>query len=116
MDAKSKFFPWLAAFAGLLIPGMGQFLLGRRLRGLMFFLLANIIFISALLVIAARFYRAVQVIPATSQRWPMVMEQMAQQGWGILPVLGILYLLLLLGAALDAFFLARRRAAANFQL
>ena len=95
--------PFLAFLAGLLIPGMGQFLAGRKKRGLLFFLPANLLFLSALTIIAAKLFRATQAIPADSaQRWPQIRDFLLADGLGPLPILGILYIALLLAGALDA--------------
>ena len=98
-----------AFLCGLLIPGMGQFMLGRKKRGLCFFCPANIILVSALLVLIAKLYRISQLLPTgTPDRFNHLLSLLKADGLGIIGIMGILYFLLLLIAACDAFFLARK--------
>lgn len=100
---------WVAFLCGLLIPGMGQFMLGRKKRGLCFFLPANIILISALTVIVALVYKAGQIAP-NANMVGQLRQSLLVDNLGLLLALGIVYVLLLLAAALDAFRLARKNS------
>ena len=100
----------IAFLCGLLIPGMGQFMLGRKKRGLCFFLPANIILVSALLIIIAKIYRLSRLLPAvTPGKFDQMLSLLKADGLGIIGLMGMLYFLLLLIAACDAFFLARKQ-------
>ncbi len=100
----------VAFLCGLLLPGMGQFMLGYKKRGLCFFLPANILFVSALLVIAAKLFKAGQAIaPGGENRLLLIKNFLFAEGVGnILIILGGLYVALLVVAALDAFWVARK--------
>jgi hypothetical protein len=88
---------------------VGHFLIGRRLRGLVFFALANFLFLSTLATLAFKFYLASRQAPLpTPDRWLRIREIMAAQGPGVLWLLGCLYGLLLLVSVLDAWRQARR--------
>ena len=112
MGAKRN--PILVGLAGLLFPGLGQLLNGRKKAGLLFFMLGNVIFLTAFALLFIKVYRAAKAIPldATSRGW-LIMEHIGQSGLGILLILGIIYFALLFIAAANAFWTARKDRLAN---
>ena len=107
MGAKKS--PLLIGLAGLLFPGLGQLLDDRKKPGLLFFMLGNVLFLTASVTLLIKVYRAAKAIPAdAANRGWLLLEHIGQSGLGVLLVLGIIYFALLLAAAADAYLTARK--------
>ncbi|MDR1397453.1 MAG: hypothetical protein LBJ14_06950 [Desulfarculales bacterium] len=102
--------PVFIAAAGLVFPGLGQLLLGQKIRGIIFFALGNILFLTAAPLLAVKLYRAgLAVPPAAPGRWLLIKQYLAAGGLEIFLILGAAYAVLLLAGALSAYRSARLR-------
>jgi hypothetical protein len=101
--------PLLIGLAGLLFPGLGQFLNGQKLKGLLFFVLANLLLFTALPLLFIKLRRALELIPAgTPERWVLLKRHLEAGGLDFLLFLGAAYGGLLLAAAGSAYYTARK--------
>jgi hypothetical protein len=106
--------PLLIGLAGLLFPGLGQLLNGQKVKGLLFLVLANVLFFSAIPVLFIKLWRALGAIPAgTPMRWALVKQHISASGLDFLLLLAAAYGGLLLTAAACAYGAARKSRREN---
>jgi hypothetical protein len=101
--------PAFIAAAGLVFPGLGQLLIGQKVKGIIFFALGNVLFLTAAPLLAVKLYRAsLAVPPGRPGRWLGITQHLAAGGLEVFIVLGAAYAFLLLAGALSAYRSARK--------